>query len=890
MSISDQSDTTDTAVEAESYEYSPDADQITANRRTMMKIMGASAAAIGGGASMTGSVAADEFTTAERIALGSGSPGIVYYMAAHKLTESLEDAIDDWRTQDYDADPDQLHTSLYSDAVQLADRRDQWLIEDDRYADQTLQLATTGIKVAVIRALNNEKTQADAVEKAKEEEINGVFSTLQKSFLSTHQRESIAFSESLQDIIMLSDELNPGDVYKTSEFDAYDLGKNIREIELWNGDKMEVWDAFVYNSDASKSAMVTGFPHQEGDGYDGKTIEEWNTSDLYAKEPPESTQGDELYLNPSKVSKTLDHIEDLRQEAIDLAEQIATDIYNNYEPGQIDLADVLSAEERLNYALTAYEDTAASTYAIMLAAEMGHTTTATDNLGYDYYPYDYADVNGAEFDAVGSAGASTTEDQDMGITNAAEVGSYTYWTSYGQSAIYYMTNDGGTPTVNSLSLSSAAYTVAYGGGDYLVAGQGSGNFSTIDVSDPANPTVANTGLTTSGINNSVSAAGDIDKTHFVLATQTSGEIAVVDISDPANPTQEYAWSGGDWDKYFSVEVDDNGIAHCAGNNNDSSTLYRIVDTTDGSSIETYTSGFYESGFSGDYKVRAEFTDPETQDTLAIQANDKISFIDVSDPTAANEIGNITNSNTDLKTAAVSGAGDFVFATNGKVWDISDPTAPEQTKTKSAPSGAWLTLVNDSLAEVWSVGTSAQKLWDYVTESYVKTDSKGNPKYKESTTYTGTMFFIERPSESDVLEVGGELTTGDIFLANNSLSGYDNEDRELAKPAYLVVTDENGNADTITLDGKVKITSIKTSGGKEVDNIGYNENEMTTKGTDDLSKQIDELQDLREKINKMEENDGGGGGGGDGGFMTDLLIIVAAIFGGKFALDFLEDVA
>ncbi len=333
---------------------------------------------------------------------------------------------------------------------------------------------------------------------------------------------------------------------------------------------------------------------------------------------------------------------------------------------------VLDVSDPVNPALTGSVDTPGKAQGVTVAD------------GYAYVADDYAGLQVVATDAVNPAtraGPLAGVDTPGWARDVAAANGYAYVADESGGLQVVNVSDPANPSIaGSLATGGWAESVAIAGA-YAYMADGASGLQVVDVSDPANPSIAGN-VATPGWAQSVTVSGS-----YAYVTEDSPGLLVVDVSDPANPV--IVSSANTVGSVRSVAVAGN-YAYLAGGYNGG---LQVVDVSDPTS--PFITGFvvppigsYDVAAAGNYAYMADGTQGGLQ------------VVDVSDPGSPVVVGSV---DTPHEARGVTVSGGYAYVADAYaglyVVDVSDPANPAIVASADTPGSALAVVVIGGYAYV-----------------------------------------------------------------------------------------------------------------------------------------------------------------------------------------------
>ncbi len=304
--------------------------------------------------------------------------------------------------------------------------------------------------------------------------------------------------------------------------------------------------------------------------------------------------------------------------------------------------------------------------------------------GYAYVADDYAGLQVTATNAVNPAtraGPLAGANTPGWARDVAAANGYAYVADESGGLQVVDVSDPANPSIaGSLATGGWAESVAIAGG-YAYMADGALGLQVVDVSDPASPAIAGN-VATPGWARSVTVSGS-----YAYVTEDSPGLLVVDVSDPANPV--IVSSANTVGSVRSVAVAGN-YAYLAGGYNGG---LQVVDVSDPTS--PFVTGFvvlptwpYDVAAAGNYAYVADGTRGGLQ------------VVDVSDPGSPVVVGSV---DTPHEARGVTVSGSYAYVADAyaglHVVDVSDPASPAIVATADTPGSALAVVVIGGYAYV-----------------------------------------------------------------------------------------------------------------------------------------------------------------------------------------------
>jgi len=341
-----------------------------------------------------------------------------------------------------------LWETIYADAVNTEDDLTRAVTEAEGNLENTVGAALADGKIAMLQALKDGKTEANAANDAKSK-IDDFYAKMQKSTFE-HQKtliEQLKLYEVQRVVNGITVDANnnneflysayvsgtpseknllngtiaqneggdvgttgdqKGDLYHpvdpanadgiSSDGDVEGLAFRDRDTTLVNGETITVTDIFAFGSggNSPRPSVVThydGQAHTDADSLYSNNPYRLSLNVRDYGDTRDANTVDEArgrVLDARQFKNVLDQIEAARQKARGEMDALASDIYNNYTAGSISqeqLDQLVSAYDRVRAQLSNYFKTGSPIYAQGVAFENGlETTNSAYNVEIDYTP------------------------------------------------------------------------------------------------------------------------------------------------------------------------------------------------------------------------------------------------------------------------------------------------------------------------------------------------------------------------------------------------------------------------------------------------------------------------------------------------------------------------
>ena len=245
---------------------------------------------------------------------------------------------------------EQIHNSIYSNAVFMDDYSENMKTETTSYANQSYGVSMAGAKLVGIESHNDGLERSEAHDEINQE-VSDFYATYERSVWEDRNRQSLQIDRMAQRIDE-SDGLDYSDVFDS----VADVWTEENTIELVNGTEMPIYEVHVTRIGSTNYDQVVW-----DDDLD-------TTRNLRVMSPNEE---DEVVLNNEGFRDSWKAIETHRQRANDNVIGVVNEIYDNYDSGEIDVSDVMSPVELLQTGATNYEDTGHYSYKCLSLEFMG---------------------------------------------------------------------------------------------------------------------------------------------------------------------------------------------------------------------------------------------------------------------------------------------------------------------------------------------------------------------------------------------------------------------------------------------------------------------------------------------------------------------------------------
>ncbi|KAA9398526.1 hypothetical protein Har1130_03655 [Haloarcula sp. CBA1130] len=249
----------------------------------------------------------------------------------------------------------------------MQDHRRQTVKEKISYIEQTQGIALAHAKIEIIECMNNGNSQSQCEDQARQE-VDSVFSTVQKS-LYTSQNRQMQHWQMMDQKFTQTDNLKFETIYPYSldgGEDDYQTKFELRTVTLYNGEQMEVLTgSMTYHAPDGYETIA---PYHYTGNLEAPVDESIYDSDnfLNVVAPDGSTA---IPLDGGSFKTALTTLEDKHSSANSAVGSMADSIYSNYEPGEVSVSD---AAGPLEVMLTSSGNNDSLTYRLLSAQSAGY--------------------------------------------------------------------------------------------------------------------------------------------------------------------------------------------------------------------------------------------------------------------------------------------------------------------------------------------------------------------------------------------------------------------------------------------------------------------------------------------------------------------------------------
>lgn len=245
----------------------------------------------------------------------------------------------------------QVHYDVYGDAVFMQDKRRQTVKEKLSYVEQTQGIALAEAKLAIVKCMNEGKTQATCEDKGRQE-VTKVFSEVQKS-LYVSQNRQMQHWRTMQQQIDQTDNLSATEVYPIATGSNFVTEFKLRTTQLYNGEKVEVLTGYAYEPNSYDPGSIA-YPYY----YNGN-LQTWNTdyseveyeSNVLNVQAPtsdsEDGQSTAIALSKTTYKNALTTLDSKYDSSMTSVNKMANSIYSTYDPGEVQVKDVAGPLEMM---------------------------------------------------------------------------------------------------------------------------------------------------------------------------------------------------------------------------------------------------------------------------------------------------------------------------------------------------------------------------------------------------------------------------------------------------------------------------------------------------------------------------------------------------------------
>ncbi|KTG08453.1 hypothetical protein AUR64_17370 [Haloprofundus marisrubri] len=284
---------------------------------------------------------------------------------------------------------EQVHYDYYVQGEAMEDNWRRQTIEATSHSNQSYGIGLAEAKYTIIKELNNGSSKAEA-KRAAHDRVNEFYATQQKGLWSMQaanakQAESIIHginnSSGLGHGILVNYPLSCHDCRSEYSFET-------TNVTLWDGEQINVTHIETAYFDTS-GGYVGGEQYHSFTYYDGQfapaseSVGRYKTLEINT---PYNDTDTAIMLSGSDFKQSYEVLASNRQSTLNQIGPLADDIYANYDPGEISLAEVKSPAELVRTSITDYDETGDMAYPLLVAAERGYATNAQTNFDIQYTP------------------------------------------------------------------------------------------------------------------------------------------------------------------------------------------------------------------------------------------------------------------------------------------------------------------------------------------------------------------------------------------------------------------------------------------------------------------------------------------------------------------------
>ncbi|NUC74778.1 hypothetical protein HTZ84_21175 [Haloterrigena sp. SYSU A558-1] len=290
-----------------------------------------------------------------------------------------------------DDEADVLFNDIAIDVVTMEDGRTHLTQDVEALANQSYGIGVSEAKITVIEQLNNGSNESEAVDAAIED-IDEFYTQQQIRLLNQANREVLTF-QSAWDSVNAHNEVNfmdwiPIDYCGETGDDYREPFVGEHNFTLFNGSVRTQHYAMMEDQDLGSETSAGNCNDPSGDGHlygvtpGFKELDEldsasWNGDSHIPIVDAVENGSEHVMLDANSYIDAYATMTDRRGQAVNNVNQMAHDIYANFEPGDLDVSDVLGPLEALMHASSSYNDTGFYSYAAVSLQQMGLASNLT---------------------------------------------------------------------------------------------------------------------------------------------------------------------------------------------------------------------------------------------------------------------------------------------------------------------------------------------------------------------------------------------------------------------------------------------------------------------------------------------------------------------------------
>lgn len=266
-----------------------------------------------------------------------------------------------------DSGTDTLHNSVDQQATYIADGRDDMAKSLQEQVNLSYGIGTGAAKTSIVQSLNNGYSEAEAGNNATRE-INRFWSELQLKMYKYHKKQVVKANGTLSTLEEASN-IDPENVFNadfSTGFDSWNVKR--QNVTLFNGTTIQSYGLEMSGCCSSSSQYTETISPASLENYgDGQVL---TAVDVNGNETVD-------VLGTGKIQDSYSSLKDARQRALDNVNTMTSEIYSNYDTGEISLSEVMGPLEAIKTAGTNYESTGYYGYASQSLEMAGIATNET---------------------------------------------------------------------------------------------------------------------------------------------------------------------------------------------------------------------------------------------------------------------------------------------------------------------------------------------------------------------------------------------------------------------------------------------------------------------------------------------------------------------------------
>lgn len=277
-----------------------------------------------------------------------------------------------------DGDASVVHSDIYSNALIAADNREQLLLETRSHLNQTYGIGVSKAKTTLVKGLNNNTTSESEAKQAALDVVDEFYSTQQLRVISYRNRELLKLNESLQTAedhtgLTMDEVVNRSLHYGSGNCNVhYNPVVTNSSVQLANGTTVESLGFQWSDPDGDLTDCPSGVELTETVAAPNVSV----TGGLVNITDPVSNNTTAMLASPP-YSTTWDQVQENLYRAQQNVIGMSTDIWDQYQAGEISVPDALGPLESLIQASTNYEDTGFYSYRALSMVQLGRATNAS---------------------------------------------------------------------------------------------------------------------------------------------------------------------------------------------------------------------------------------------------------------------------------------------------------------------------------------------------------------------------------------------------------------------------------------------------------------------------------------------------------------------------------